>query len=159
MGVCTKLYISNRFTLEDIKTVIENHICKKVKVESCHKTSLGMYTFNFKERCMYVFTDGGIPNHYCLSLGHNEEAIEIMKTIANVLGGLFEESDCEGKLEEIQGMFSEADGLSYFLKYAILHNELLNENDLVGLNESIHKWHKDLDHSRIKEMRLFKEEE
>ena len=164
MGTDTKLILSKRWELDDIKIVIENYLIKtKVKVIDCNTTSIGLFRFGFKidkeERMMYVHSDYPTPlgTATLISLGHNEQAIKIMKTIAEVLGGFLLESDCEGNHKSIQGMFSEGNGLSYFFKYAVLHNELKDENDLVGLNKSIHKWHKTTSDTDISRMRLFKE--
>lgn len=183
MGAATKLYISKRFELRDIKEVMENHldlkvqsrrkknIMKKVyyekfKIEVLPTHDVGYVTFNFiykgHQRNMSVFdnTDLPIKGMYELHLGSNEEAIEIMKTIANVLGGLIEENDCGDKgIYEIHGMLSENNGLPYFIKWAILNNKIKSEDDLVGLNEAIHQWHDEIRDSDRTKMKLFPRQE
>jgi hypothetical protein len=165
MGVDTRLIVSPRWRLEDIKAVMENYLKTEVKVEDCTKTCAGMFRFLFKlgrqDRMMHIHTYTRTPlgSGTELSLGHNEQAVVIMKTIAKVLGGFLLPQDFDNKYEWIEGVFAEEDGLNYFYKYAVLHNELANENDLVGLNESIHKWFDDVTTSRRSKMNLFPRQE
>ena len=163
MGADTKLYISYNYELDDIKTVIEKHLKVKVKVESCHKTSVGMFQFHFKyktNRMIYVHQSCERAGYFLLSLGCNEEAIEIMTKIAEVMGGIVDEDDCDSKTDrEYPGMLSKGNGLSYFLRYAVFNNELEDENDLVGLNASIHKWHEGMTNGNKNGMNLFEKGE
>jgi len=176
MGAVTKLYISRKWELEDIKTVMENYLDLKerkktinkrpqsYKIDVINTSVLEMTQFNFTYnnnlRTMAIFTHSDFAeNYYGLHLGHNDEAIEIMTKIANVLGGLLESNDCgENGVEKISGMLHEDDGLAYFIKYSILHNELKDENDLIGLNKSIHKWHDNIPNADRSKMNLFPKE-
>jgi hypothetical protein len=146
MGVDTKLLLNPNWELNDIRTVIEKEFKTKVEVESCHKTSIGMFHLSFEiqkeKRMMTVFMNNNTPlgpTTY-LSLGYNAQAVEIMSAIANVFGGLLEKKDCDGDLEMITGMFSPGDGIPYFYKDAIINKEITKNDDLVGLNEHIHNW-------------------
>ncbi len=165
MGEATILELSPRWELDEIEQLIKNRFNTDVKVQDCSKTSIGMYRFSFKvdntERMMTVFVNSktALGNFTRLSLGHDDSAVKIMTTIAKVFGGLLTKNDCDGSSEEIQGMFSESNGISYFYKYAVLNNELKDENDLVGLNESIYKWYDEVDSSGRSKMRLFDKEE
>lgn len=158
MGCDTHLYLKKKWEVEDILTVMKSHLSiKKVKVRSC-KTCHGMFTLHFKyktERMMYVHMvcETPIGTFMKLSLGMNAEAIEIMRKIALVLGGLLVENDCGDRMEFIQGKLCDENALPYFVRYAILHNEA-DENDLVSLNDSIHKWH-DRVRSDRNDMNLF----
>ena len=181
MGATSKLYVSRRFSLEDIKTVMENHLGLEVqrrkkknvankyyyeefKIEVLSTTILGMvqfvFVYNKRRRTMTVFndTDVAIKGMYELHLGYDEDAIIILETIAKVLGGLLEKTDFTGIIENIPGMLNENDGLPYFLKYAIIHNELEHQNDLIGLNESIHNWFDYVGQDAGSKMRLFPRE-
>jgi len=181
MSQTTKLYISKRFELRDIKEVMENYldlkvqirkkkvaggkyITEKFKIEVVPTQDIGFVNFNFiynnKQRRMAVFSDTDlcIKNLYELHLGYNDDSIEIMTKIAKVFGGLLEENDCGDKgITEIQGMFSENNGLPYFLKYAIIHNQLSNIDDLKSFNEAIYKWHDEIKDSK-NTMNLFPRE-
>jgi len=163
MGIDTVLLLSSRWELDDLKTVVEKWLETKVKVRDCSKTSVGMFYFNFKfagelrSMCIFVNHVSNLGACTCLSLSHDKQSVEIMTKIAKVFGGFFMENDSVGKYEQIDGMFSEGDGLNYFLKYAIVNNELVDENDLRGLNESIHKWH-DRVRTSMKDMKLFPRE-
>lgn len=148
MGVDTKLYVPKRFGLNDIKTVIEKHLNTTVKVKDCSKTSIGMFIFTFpykeQDQAMFVHSDAGSPlgSFTMLSMRHDNKSEYIMRTIGSVLGGLLHARDCTEKYEELRGMLDEEDGLSYFVKYAAIHNELNSNDDIEGLVESIKKWRK-----------------
>ncbi len=167
MGSDTRLYVSSEWELNEIKQVIETRFDTKVKVKDCSKTSIGMFWFSFKtakaNRLMSIFTNTKTPigNVTQLGLGTDEESIHIMTKIAKVLGGMLQENDCgdssETRLQQFQGLFSEQNGISYFYKHAILSGDITNENDLVGLNESIHKWYKRVNPRGGNDMILFDE--
>ena len=147
MSVDTRLYVSDRWELRDIKQVIKTHLGQTVAVKSYHEVALGMFMFDFGGRSMWVHThtDTPIGTATMLSLGMNQEAIKIMRTIAGVLGGILEESDCEHQCEMIRGSFWDEDGLPYFLKYAIIHDKI-NPDNIEELKTSIEEWHKKIDH-------------
>jgi hypothetical protein len=149
MGVDARLYVSSKWKLDDIKTVIESYLRFKVKIESNHKISPGFFYFHLmrdkkEKRTIAVFMNcnTALGTVTYLSLRSDNEAIGILKKIAEVLGGHLNKQDFDDMFDEIPGMFDKDDGLPYFYKYAVLHNEMLNDNDLKGLNESIKKWQK-----------------
>ena len=117
MSVSTHLYVSHRYGVEDVKTVLEKHLhATDVKIKSAVAPQMFRVTFkiNDSNQQIYCHTDGHLPTGPCmlLSLGCNQEAIDIMRGIADVLGGIL--SDCEEKLEIIQGDLWEENGLLYF---------------------------------------------
>jgi hypothetical protein len=168
MGVDTKLQISSKHEIRDIVTVLEthlnlvekterkrNHLTKKynitkykVKVEPVESSGCSGFFHLFfqidghEERMMSLFVNQNSPigptTH--MSLGHNEEAVMIMRTIAEVFGGILMANDCSCEEEVIEGQFTENDGLPYFIKYALLHNEMSSVQDIKGLLKSIRKW-------------------
>ena len=130
MSVSTHLYVSHRYGVEDVKTVLEKHLhATDVKIKSAD-VAPQMFVMTFKindsNRQMYCHTDSHLPTGSCmlLSLGHNQEAIDIMRGIADVLGGILEERDCEGKLEVIEGDLWEDNGLPYFIKWATINGKM-----------------------------------
>jgi len=150
MSISTHLFIGNRWTIEDIAKTIQSVRKEQIekdgkgfKVESCHRTAIGMFQFFFEGRMMFVHSGSETPlgRFTLLSLGGNNHAIEIMESIANVLGGLLEKNDCDGQLEFIRGKLCDDDGLQYHLKYAIIYNDL-EYDDIEGLRESVDKWNK-----------------
>lgn len=183
MGATTKLYISKKYSLENLKDVMECHLpldiqarqkksitgkyyVEKFKIEvlSTHDVDFVQFQFKYKGqfRTMAVFnnTDLAVGNMYELHLGYNDDAVEIMETIAKVFGGLLERNDCGNEcIEDIHGMFSENTGLPYFLKYALIHNQLKGVDDLVGLNEAIHKWYDEIKTGDRSKMNLFPRKE
>jgi len=149
MSVVTFLYLSSSWCLEDIITVIKKHLGYKVEIKCCVETSPRMFDFYLTKDghsniYMTVFVNGWSPLGPTtqLRLGANDEGKQIMKDIAEVLGGLIHWEDCDDNYELIDGLFNPEDGLPYFLKYAIINNEMVNVSDLKGLNKSIIKWEK-----------------
>lgn len=142
MSVDTKLYLNPKWELEDIITVLERTQGKKVKVESCHKTSPGMFHFNVGDRMITVFTNHETPigTVTYLSLGANNEAIKIFRDVAEILGGLLQPEDTREIHEMIQGKLDDEDAMPYFVKYAILHDGI-EPDDLKGLLDSVKKWY------------------
>lgn len=147
MGIDTHLYISYRFEVEDVKTVLEKHLgCENVKIENSHTPSMFIvpFTFEGENRGMHVHHTH-LPTGPCLmlSLGHNEQATRIMRTIARAIGGILEENDCTGKMEVIDGKLSDENGLQYFLKWAVLNNKMPGDT-IPEFNQAIHDWHADI---------------
>jgi len=144
MSVKTELYISNRFSIYDIKNVIESHLDAEVKIDQTGIPDLLEFYFTLKgdTRLMsvHINADAIIGKATLLRLGSNEEGKEIMLTIAKVTGGLYVPEDTSDDCQMIRGMLSDEDGLPYFIKDAIIHNNMTDNHDLRGLNESIKKW-------------------
>ncbi len=144
MGVDTHLYISYRFDVEDIKTVLENHLsCENVKIGNSHTPSMFIvgFTFEGEQRNMFIHhTSLPTGPAIMLSLGHNEQAIRIMQGIGGAIGGILEENDCDGKMQTIDGRLSDNNGLQYFLKWAVLNNKIPGDS-IPELNQAIHDWH------------------
>jgi hypothetical protein len=164
MSVNTHLYLNPKWTIKDVCTVLENHF--ELEEKTITKTVIGIKSFQkikteitwdivcpdcfyirftlkgSEPRNMFVVmgtqTPLGIANY--LDLEYNDEAVMIMKKIASVLGGVFEENDCDGEKIFMDGMFNDHNGLPYFLKYAILHGEMKDEDDILGFIASIKKW-------------------
>ena len=149
MSVSTHLYVSHRYGVEDVKTVLEKHLhATDVKIKSAVAPQMFRVTFkiNDSNQQIYYHTDGHLPTGPCmlLSLGCNQEAIDIMRGIADVLGSIL--SDCEEKLEIIQGDLWEENGLPYFVKWATINGKM-SKGTIRELNEAIREWsntiHKD----------------
>jgi len=150
MSVNTHLYVSHRYDVDDVKTVLEKHLhATDCKVETYNNIPQ-MVSLHFKindhDRHMFCHTHSHLPTGPCmlLSLGYNQEAIDIMRGIADVLGGIL--SDCEEKLEIIQGDLWEENGLPYFVKWATINGKM-SKGTIRELNEAIREWsntiHKD----------------
>lgn len=162
MSVDTHLYISQRYDLEDVMTILKNHLgIEDAKINFSNVTSAPQmftinFTFNKKSRMMFCHTNSHLPTGPCilLSLGCNDDAVTIMKGIANVIGGLLEENDCNGNVEIINGGTWEEDGIDYFLKYAHLNNQI-PKGTIKELNTAIHQWYDDIKNTDRKKMELF----
>ena len=166
MSVDTKLYIESKWELNDVKEILESHfdlvekrrsekvfnkrVVRKFKVEiepskgqpNCYNMYFEIKGSKQGPRRMFVITNTHSPIGPAtwFSLGHNEESIQIMRKIADVLGGAVIENDCECDVDFVDGSLHDGDGLAYFIKYALIHNEMKNNDDLAGLIHSIHNW-------------------
>ncbi len=149
MGVDTHLYLNTRWDLNDIIKVIERTQNKKVEVKAHEGMILGYFDFNVGERRIFVHLNSQTPigSATYLSLHADEEAHKILKDIADVLGGILEYFDSDGKCEMIDGSLWEEDGLPYFLKHAIIEDGIDN-HDLPALKQSISNWYDQCDKSR-----------
>lgn len=144
MGVDTHLYVSYRYEVEDIKTVLEKHLgCKDAKISGTHTPSMFIVGFSFEgvSRSMYIHhTSLPTGPAIMLSLRHDDQSVRIMKAIGKIIGGVFEDNDCDGKMETIDGTLSDNNGLQYFLKWAVLNNKVPHDT-IRELNQAIHEWH------------------
>jgi hypothetical protein len=147
MGVDTKLYINPRYTVENIRDCIEAHLKTKVTLEVPENMS-GMYMLLFKDgnddRQMYVFPSSNTPIGIFtqLHLRHWGRAVEIMRAIGEVFGGLLQPEDCTEEFEMIYGKLNEGNGIPYFIKYALINNYMTSEDDMDGLKQAIDEWYK-----------------
>jgi len=151
MSQSTFLYLDgNRWGLKDIINIIKNKI---VKNEKCKELNLkyknpDFYTIEFYYKNIKIFgyihvkVDTPLGKLMLLDFCYSKKSIEIMKIIAETIGGLLQPNDCEeNNMEFIYGKLNEEDGLSYFLKYAVICNNN-NGNDINNLKESIDIWKK-----------------
>ena len=132
MGIDTKLYLNSKYEIRDIVKVLETRFDlvdqtvkatdyrpehkAKVRVEAALPSTPEFYHIFFQReghdvRMVSLFLHHQTPIGNCiyLSLSHNEEAILIFRTLAEVLGGMLIENDCNGTIEEIDGMLNDED--------------------------------------------------
>lgn len=147
MGVDTHLLINSKWRPDDIATILKKHFGKKEVKVNPSSIPADLMTITFESdlynygRCMYFHNHVMTPIGSCcmLSLGYDKEAVTIMKRIANVIGGILEERDSDGKMELFDGKLTEEDSLPYFIRYSILNNEC-NGDSIAELNQSIKEW-------------------
>ncbi len=148
MGVDTELIINSKWEVEDIRDIIKSHfeLEGEIKIDNTHCSTYHTLQFKLKSgefnRCMNVHYNTLTPLGMAtiLTLSHGKEAINIMQTIGDIIGGYFMENDCDGKLEECHGLLNEHNGLAYFLKYGFIQNTIGNANDMEGLQKTIKDW-------------------
>jgi hypothetical protein len=146
MSIDTGLYLSNRWDLDDLKDVIENHLGCPVEIKSTTDSMPSYHIFNFTYKNEYRSlnvhhaTMTPLGRFILITLkqtyGH---ASEILKAIGEVLGGLYYDNDCDMNLEWITGKLDENDKLSYHIKHAITENKA---ETLLDVAKSIRKWNK-----------------
>lgn len=146
MGVDAHLLINAKWGLEDLVELLSSYQGIKATIRSCHKTAPGYYMLMCdNERTINCFLANSTPlgTCHCLSLRSNKEAIQMLRGIAKVLGGFLNERDTDEDYERIEGMFFEEDGLPYFYKYGVIHNQLKDNDDQEGLSAIIEAWNKE----------------
>jgi hypothetical protein len=121
MGLDRKLFISNRWDVEDVKDTLESLFSTKVKYEATHSPDYSMlhFTVGDDQRSMSVFTGyevGGFKG-VLLSLGASGKSNEIFKALAERLGGFYNEQDCDSNYVEYP--FIASSSLEYLLKDAV----------------------------------------
>ena len=153
MGVDTRLYINSKWRCDNLKGLLVNVIgVKDFEFRNTHTPDYITATFKFKheDRMLSIHNHIKTPIGTCtlLTLSANENSHDLFKQIAENIGGFFEKYDSEGEMVEIRGKFSEENGLSYFLKYAIIEHGI-EENDLAGMIKAIKHWEKVISKSTI----------
>jgi|SRR5208337_1936485 len=154
MSVDTRLYLSNRWNLDDVIGVINHHLCPDDPVKaqpSDHCASFG-HLQGAKAWFGWYHLDAETPlgRFILLSCGQTDTNIKKLRAIGGVLGGLLEESDCEGNLEFIRGRLTDEDGLQYHLKYAVIHGHSgeSSPQDIEDLGKSVTEWMENYNPSR-----------
>jgi len=127
MGCNTSLYISNRWYVADLLKVLKNRLCvQDIKVTGKANISPEFSVIEFtcdgdrRWLSVHLNSDTPIGKATLMSLSMDKQAQDILRSIAMVLGGLYEENDSEDKLEMIIGMLDDGDNLSYHLKQSVL---------------------------------------
>ncbi len=146
MSVSVRLLVSNRFSTQDLVTVLFHHVkAGKIKVRSADDINANDYkviTFVFEgeTRQMNVHTDHQSPLGNCTlcSMGSNTNGIRILKEIASVLGGFLNNCDYNSSYELYEGYFNDDDGIPYFFKSAILEKKMTTS--LSDLKKYIKGW-------------------
>jgi len=162
MGVDTKLYVNNKFSLEDVINVIKHHVMPEVfgiAAEQCdynkehepkivaseHNYDCGYIVFGVdgNKRSMWYYLPSKTPLGPCksFSLGHNDQAIKIMTIIAEVLGGIVQEQDSYDAFKMYRGKLDDENGLSFFVKNSVICNQNDGEmEDIDKLQKAINDW-------------------
>lgn len=141
MGTDTGLYLSNRWDIEDVMAVIENHLDVKPELRHTSMPTYNLLVFEYqgetRQLNIHTSCDTPLGKFMQINLGKWGKCDEIITTIAEVLGGLYFEQDTDGKFEFIDGRLSENDKLSYHLKHAVIEDKA---ETLLDVAKSIRKW-------------------
>lgn len=118
MGINTKLYINReKFSAEDIKRVVTRVVTErygKQEIELKYVSGGYYFTIDYKEseessRMLSLFFNEagqhiGIKSHM-LSLSAHGDAVEFLKQIAKITGGVFTSNDCNDEYETFEDPF------------------------------------------------------
>jgi hypothetical protein len=157
MGTDTHLYLSTEWQIDDIVNVLHNVTGAEVTVEpstnqpNCYSIDLKGDKIN---RSIFCITPTRCPVGNCtwMSLRSNDEGIKIFRDVAEVLGGILQPADTTEDCEMVSGKVDVEDGLPYFLRYAIVHDNI-EPDDLQGLIDSIKRWYDETDSCSKNELR------
>jgi len=158
MGVDTRLYISVDYRLEDIAAVLEAIGCSNIRVQHPIDGAAGLdYLILYltgptnTERTLHVHSHSPTPlgRATLLSLRSNYDGIELLRKVAEIMGGLLQLEDSVEQYEWYDGELTPDDGLTYHLRYAVLHDGLkATSRDTRGviqeLSKSVERWNKEV---------------
>jgi len=132
MGIDTKLLVNAKWDVKNIETLLVEglgHKIERAEYKGDH-AFLNIILSNGSKRMIYVAhtTDHGGLNGLLLSLHSNDEAIDLFKSIAKVLGGFLNKNDSSNDYE----MFQEPhDGNARFvLDHVILSKAVSRSSEL-----------------------------
>ena len=143
MGVDTGLYLSNRWSLDDLRDVIEKHLGCPVEIKSTTNSMpdyhLFIFTYKGEKRQLNVHCAINTPlgRFTLIALGKWGHSEEILQSIGEVLGGLYYDNDYDNKMDWLTGKLDEDNNLSYHVKYAVLEHKAETLNDVAI---SIRQW-------------------
>jgi len=138
MGVDTKLYISHRWNINDIKDVLQNRLNCDVKI-TFNEFAPNYVNLHFKERMLHIHTDSQVSGFpaILLSFRSNPEGIGILELLAETFGGILQVQDCNNDAL----IFDQPDyGNNAFLLNEALKNDPRSGNDLEKFNKFTKQW-------------------
>ncbi len=141
MGQSCNLYLNPKWDDMTIKDVVERVSGQKAKWQPT-----GQAGFDYligDDFQIAVFWNSKTPIGSFINLSRGSQGADLLKKVAEVLGGLLEASDYDGKMEMIDGKTSEENALPYFVNYAIARDDA-NPNSIPDLIESIKKWEREV---------------
>lgn len=150
MGVDTKLYISNRWNVKDIRDVISLRFGVKTEIKF-HDYAPDYMTIHFKlpeaenARMLNVHTDSMVGGFKAIQLNFrsNPEGCKVLKTLAKTFGGLFQESDTTDDFIEFRTP-SNGDA-DFILNEALKHDPKLGrDSKKLGQFVLTEGWNKDI---------------
>lgn len=133
MGVDTKLYISNRWSTQDIRDVITLRYGVPTEI-GFHDFAPDYFTIEFKlpgammGRVLNVHRNsevGGLSATQ-MSFRSNEEGHDVLKTLAKTFGGLFQEYDTSDDFVEFQS--PDSGDMDFIVKEALKSNPKLGRD-------------------------------
>src|SRR5574343_1562108 len=114
MGIDTGLYLSNRWNLDDLRDVNEKHLGCPVEIRpttnSMPDYHLFIFTYKGEKRQLNVLyaSNTTLGRFTLITLRQTfGQANEILKSIGEVLGGLYYDNDYDNKMDWIDGKLSE----------------------------------------------------
>lgn len=140
MGVDTKLFISSQYTVQEVKTVIEKSFQTQVIIDTTNDPNYVRLSFSIQgdvRRSLSLFnsyTYNGFSGTL-LGLDHSGRAVEIMECLAKVFGGFLQPNDCEESHRGYPGSLSPEDGLSFWIRYAVING--IDHNNVDELKKFI----------------------
>jgi hypothetical protein len=140
------LYLNTRWSLDDIKKVIERLHGKPIIVKSNDDISVGYFVFMVDDKFIHVFVNSQTPIGSATLLKSEDNKCPLLKQVARVLGGFLE--NVNGNYEKIGGKMDDANGIPYFVKNAILKDDI-GVYDFRGFIKSVNDWYLRVEHKTL----------
>jgi len=145
MGVDARAKLNSKWEVRSLVTVLENRCDVKVKVESCHKTSAGMFHLFCTRKdwdygvtlTLFLSSKDALGTNTHLMANTNEHSCFLLKSLVERFGGLFAEEDCSGTWQEFVGDFNDDDGVAFHLREATLKRKSEGKPDLMDVEEQM----------------------
>ncbi len=141
MSQSCNLYLNPKWDGMTIKDVVER--VANVKAEWKPTGQAGYDVLVGGDFNISVFWNSRTSIGTFTHLSRGANGVELLRKVAEILGGLLEENDYDGKLEFIDGDTCEGNGLPYFVNYAIARDGA-DPRSIPDLIESINKWKKNI---------------
>lgn len=142
MGVDTKLFISHRWNVSDIRDVLQKFSEHKIKTEF-HDFAPDYVTLNFttragNDRLLHIFTDtqiGGIKS-IGMHMHADLESQMILMALAETFGGMYQPKD---NVEQFEAYQPTSEGnIDFIVNEALKHSPKLG-HDYKGMAEFLSK--------------------
>lgn len=130
MSVDARLETSSRWTVKDVVTILETQCdATNVTIEQGLPSDTSFHVIFFDlpihGKCrLNAHAALANPIAPCLCITAYHLLAPIIEKIGTILGGYFCESDAEGTRRFLPGKFWDENGLTYFLKYGLLHGTI-----------------------------------
>jgi len=147
MATASKLYMSHKWDLQEIKDLIENYTKYSVEIKTKPKIHPNCSVFTLSDGTnINVHTDGETPigDAVLLTTFSQATGLPVLEVIQRIFGGLLQPDDCEEIFKMEEGFFSKEKGIMYHFRQAVINRKVTGTSDIDGLSKAIDDWCKEV---------------